>query len=401
MKKIICILFLIVLNNYSNNLQRGVIITSVADCLGESIADIQKKNPTTSYDNIALCTNGPSQICPRIHQVLYNKCVFIVQETDKEVKIQIPDIFFQRKGNRVHHNMFWIAKKNIIPLETLKLHGITEQYLPCESHKDYSSLKKIVTLIKPFSDQKTGLNFCVGTRFVVKTEDKDIMRVYAFDPHKLTLITLEIPKNLTLIMHPQTTPVQKIRCMINLLQSWAHHTPGRIPYVWGGCSIRQFCRLPFEEHENMEDSITYVRKDLSYPYTGVDCTGVITLAAQICGLPYYFKNSITVAQNLASLQSHEAIEVGDIIWIPGHVMIISNLAKNLIIEARHYSQGYGILHEIPLPELFKGINTFSDLKKAYMNQEPLDRLDSNGEIAQTINKFNILRLKSIWKKSFW
>ena len=39
----------------------------------------------------------------------------------------------------------------------------------------------------------------------------------------------------------------------------------------------------------------------------------------------------------------QKIKVGDLIYFPGHVMIVSDLAKNLFIESAGYSVGFGIV----------------------------------------------------------
>ncbi len=62
-----------------------------------------------------------------------------------------------------------------------------------------------------------------------------------------------------------------------------------------------------------------------HPMSGFDCAGIISRAAQMCGIPYYFKNTYTLAHYLKSLSIDTHLQEGDLIWIPGHVMIVSDL----------------------------------------------------------------------------
>ena len=100
--------------------------------------------------------------------------------------------------------------------------------------------------------------------------------------------------------------------------------------------------------------------------------------------------------NLKPLASHEHLQTGDIIWFSGHIMIISNAEKNIIIEARGYDHGWGKIHEAPLQVIFKNIVSTTDLEQAFRNQTPLERLHKDGTTAQTITNFKLLKLKTIW-----
>jgi hypothetical protein len=117
----------------------------------------------------------------------------------------------------------------------------------------------------------------------------------------------------------------------------------------------------------------------------------------LAGIPYFYKNSLTIAKHLAPLNKKETISEGDIIWLPGHVMVVSSLKDNLLVEARHYSHGYGKVHEIPLSHQFKNINSYEQLAAHFFNKKPLQRLDKSGKVVQVLPDFKILKLASVWR----
>jgi len=78
-------------------------------------------------------------------------------------------------------------------------------------------------------------------------------------------------------------------------------------------------------------------------------------------------------------------------------MIISDLKKHTLIEARSYQSGFGRVHEIPLHKQFKGIKTYNDLVHAFYHNKPLKRIDKNGKVVETVKTFKILRLSSAWE----
>lgn len=126
---------------------------------------------------------------------------------------------------------------------------------------------------------------------------------------------------------------------------------------------------------------------------------MILRGAQLCGIPYFFKNSTTLAQNLTPLQKNEDLENGDLIWFLGHVIIISDVKNNLVVEARGYEHSYGRVHEASLKTQFNNISTYEDLKKAYLEHIPLERLNLQGIVAKEIPTFKLLKLKSVWPQA--
>jgi hypothetical protein len=136
--------------------------------------------------------------------------------------------------------------------------------------------------------------------------------------------------------------------------------------------------------------------DATTPKTGLDCTGLIVRAAQIVGIPYFFKNSTTIGALMRPLQPHESLHAGDIILVRGHVMIVADTKRNTLVEARGQDHGYGKVHEIPLKNVFKGMTTFDDLQTAHATQKRLIRFDSRGVERNTFATFSLFSLASVW-----
>ncbi|MGB8367272.1 MAG: hypothetical protein WCD44_02830, partial [Candidatus Babeliales bacterium] len=156
-----------------------------------------------------------------------------------------------------------------------------------------------------------------------------------------------------------------------------------IPYVWGGFSFTSTKKI---------SSFSLKNEKIVSPKTGFDCAGIIARSAQICNIPYFYKNTTTIKQFLSPITHINNLMPGDIIWIPGHVMVIADLKNNTLIEARGYNHGYGKIHEIPLSEEFKGISTYKELFNIYQNKKTITRLDHKGNEQEKINNLLLLRL---------
>lgn len=176
-----------------------------------------------------------------------------------------------------------------------------------------------------------------------------------------------------------------------------------IPYVWGGCSYTTLCTDPYFQLKTVRSKYRPHAKPRRYfeyptchtqPYNGFDCAGLILRAAQASGIPYFYKNTATILQNLEPLQPEDQIANGDLIWLPAHIMVISDVEQNLCIEARHYAQGYGKVHETSIHKIFKDINNYQDLREAHFSQNLIDRLNRHQKSAQKV-KIKILKLKTV------
>lgn len=378
---------------------KAVITVPVADLVGSPVST------HNFYQELPLCgaTHQPLLACQRLHQALFNQVVDVTQEREDQVCIAVPNVFYVTPPHETTHNTFWTLKCTLTPVTTLEERGINLAHIPAPLNAASKKVpqKHIITLIEPVHDTVTGLTFSAGTRFVQNpTSDKQIISVYRYNPATHTMETMRIPTKKCLMGNPHLSPQEQVKQYVALARHWVHASSNAIPYVWGGCSYidRSISNNFTEVIKNKEYPTShYVRPDcMNSPKSGLDCSGLICLATQCCGIPYFLKNSTTVAHCLKPVTASENIIEGDIIWIPKHVMLVSDLKKNRLIEARHYGQGYGIVHEVPLSAVFKGIHTYHDLHQACVQKKPLIRLDSDGKNRETIYECKILQIMSVY-----
>lgn len=176
---------------------------------------------------------------------------------------------------------------------------------------------------------------------------------------------------------------------------WAHPKDGAIPFVWGGCSFCTTCiqkdfkalseNRPYQEIEYWE------RSDQKNPYTGFDSSSLILRAAQIVGVPYFYKNAQTAYNNLTQLDYTETLQEGDLIWLPSGLLVVSDISENKIIVASGYQTGYGAIIECDLISFFTTINSYAELTKTYLNKLPLECKNNDG-ITKTFKNWSILKM---------
>ncbi len=383
--------------------EKGVTIVPVADLVGKPLYLFHRyKKSHHIYKKIP--ESGSYDICPRIHQLLFNEIVTIVEQRTHEVKVRISNTFYIKGAKYKKYAEYWTDKRNIISFGQLRKKNIDIFTFPTPidftEKTMYQDNKNILTLTMPFYDPVTQQTFSVGTRFVATGKQTDKKKeVFVFNHKNETLKKMLIPIKSCFIENGQTKK-ERMHTFLKILKQWAHLSNGVIPYVLGGCSFTESKKDTFKKYaSNKKDnhSTTFTRN--AHDYTtkkGLDCSGLIMRAAQACNIPYFLKNTTTIGNALASLQKNEKIHEGDLILIRGHVLVISDVSKNLAIEARGYKNGYGKVHEINIGEFFKEVNTYQDLVRAHHNQQKLSLLDKNKDVASIIEKVKILTLDSIW-----
>lgn len=377
---------------------QAVTIVPVADLIGQN-----HTHAMPSYAHMPICANKGPYTCPRVGQLLYNEQVSIIKEVGDEVCIKIPHLFYITPGSKEKNTLYWSLKKNFARIDKLT-HTDPAQAIPEPiwfAHPEKNYTHNVAVLTWPYQDPKTGILFSAGTRFVLAQEqDNDQMvSVMMINPHHHKQQSLQLPKNIT-ILEQQRTPAEQKKLFLKLLRSWANMNDGFIPYVWGGASIGKPCTdnnfTKIQDHQH--NKAWYYRPDaIPNPYWGIDCSGLVARAAQIAGMPYYFKNTTTLGEFMKPVSRNHPLEDGDLIWYPGHVMVVGSVANNTLIEAVGYNTGYGKLHEIPLSQVFKNITTYDQLVAALYAQKPITRLFAREEPAErTFNRFKLLSMNSIW-----
>lgn len=384
---------------------QALVIVPVADLVGQPFGHQHNER---LYNAIPLCGKKGSLACPRINQLLFHEIITIIGHQNDEVHIKIPHMFFETAHSSNKLDTYWTLKKNVIPLTKLETFGIDlikipepiSYNAPAQPYSDQT----IAVLTQPYHDPLTRIQFSAGTRFVVDKPQRSphFVMVWAYNPRKYTMHKIGLPVTHVNVLNPRATHDEQRKLMVKTARQWAHHKKGFIPYVWGGCSFTNLCTDPIISEQHGRDifnaPITFYTRALysSGPFNGFDCTGLIIRAAQAAGIPYFYKNTTTLEKYLKPVTSINNLKTGDIIWFPGHVMMVADLKNNTLIEARGYGDGYGKVHEITLKSLFNHIHTYADLINAYNEKKPLERLNSKGGIANTVKNFKVLSLESVW-----
>lgn len=386
---------------------KALVVVPVADLVGQPMRIAYPSySAEYAYKNIPLCGGNQNRwlACPRIEQLLFNEIVEVLERIDKEIKVRVSHAYFIAGQNTTKQTDYWTHADSVIPLNTLSSKNIDLRMIP--TPLDFNKTKQnnyaTVGLLQPYYDSDTKLYFSAGTRFIcAKTlAHKPYIQVFAYNNHTQTIKKIKIPKKICVFYNKNRTHQEMRILCVQIARQWTQVAQGFIPYVWGGCSVVYPYQGPFDEK-----TIELKHKPISFfaypqsnhtPHTGLDCAGLVARAAQLAGIPYFYKNTHTLAHYMAPLQQHEHLQIGDLIWTPGHVMIVSDLKNNLLIEARSYFQGYGKVHEIKLGDVFKNINTYTDLEHCFFNKKPIERIDNQKNVRNTLPHFLLLNLESVW-----
>lgn len=379
----------------------GIIVVPVADLMGEQLSNIHE------YSQLPLSASGePWRVCPRIHQLLFNEMVIIEKKDRKQYCIRTPHLFFITPTNNHPMNLYWIHQDNIVPLSTLSSYHVAPETFPQPfGQKNINGkTQEIITLLKPFYDETTRQTYSAGTRFVLSSPQNTeltTLSVWIFDRHSKSTKKILIPKSHCAPTNIHEEPDQQIKKFVQIVKEWAHLENGFIPYVWGGCSFQVphiLDEIEIKKSDSVKNSpvemVMYKKKHHTKPKDGCDCAGLVVRAAQAAGIPYFYKNTYTLSRFLKPVLHH--VKEGDLIWIPGHVLIVADLKRNTIIEARDFSDGYGKVHEIHLDKVFKDMHTFDDLMTAFREHRPLTRLNHPLGKTKEYETFKILSMESLW-----
>jgi hypothetical protein len=362
---------------------QAVVISPVADLFMYPMSDISKsyKNGLT-YEEIPI--SGTPATCPRLHQLLANEKVLVLKEIGDEVKIQIPNLVCVLKnGSRL--SGYWMRKKDLMPLSNIPhAHEVIPESISMENPAPDHS----VTLAQPWLEPLTNTHFSAGTRFLSPGREIKKYIIAVFDPMQKRYVKALCPIKKCVASPAKDLETQR-KQMIALLRSWISKRQ-KVPYAFGGCSVRSLIPESSHAREKLMDlangeSEPYYEwpgKEHEYPKTGLDCSNLILLAAHMCGIPYECKNSLAALTLLRPVTPQNSLEIGDIIWIDKHLMVVAHLERNTLIEARSYESGYGRVHEIPLHEEFNGIKTYEQLMDCYLNNTDIERLNKDGSIAK-------------------
>ncbi len=376
--------------------QLGIISVPVADLFGQPLVN----NKLIDYKTVPECGVTIGDSCSRLHQALYNEVVTILETRNNEIKINIHNCFYTTTDSKIKHHTYWTYKNNVIPFSILQKNNI-EIIKTIPAPINFQDKKNralhdthIVTITMPYYNKKLNMHFSVGTRFVLTNKQNNrssYWHVHAYNPTKEKIETITLPKQKCVRQTSNMALIKRKKNFVNILNQWTQHTSQWIPYVWGGCSFVATVNKPFEQkkikrHGTSHNFFTYnTNKTIK---TGFDCAGLILRAAQLSGIPYFYKNTTTIALHLSNVTN--TILSGDIIWVPGHVMVVTD--NNMLFEARGYHHEYGKAQKLKLHTVFKSVNNYELFFEKYKTKEPMVRIDKNGKERNVFKKYMILRI---------
>lgn len=341
--------------------QWGIVKVPVANAIMTQAPGIYDESSiATFYRNIPLSVEAGGY--PRAHQLLFNEKVEVIRTTPLELLVNLKTVVFETSDvTRGVQSRVWVLREDIALDDESHLPGLTHYSFPPPLYEACND--DVIVLLLPWQCPQTQHIYSAGTRFV-HDKKNDTLCSYGIAlrdwQHKKQVYTL-VPKSLSRIESRATKKNAQNR-FIHLLRLWLMQAGDRcIPYVWGGSSLVHFydSTPPFEKIMIGEGE--YQRKETHRPHTGFDCSEMILRAAQICGIPYFYKTSSLIAKYLPQVSIHEAVREGDIIWYPGHVMVVSDAKEHKMIEARGYANGYGKIHEVSLNTIFHDITSYDQL----------------------------------------
>ncbi|OGB84781.1 hypothetical protein A3F66_00800 [candidate division TM6 bacterium RIFCSPHIGHO2_12_FULL_32_22] len=375
----------------------GLCIVPVADLLKKSAKEIFGESVDIKEAYRSLLMGDVN--CKREYQILYNELVEIIQVCNEEVQIRVPHIIYFDPEQNLYTNVYWTLKENLACLFDLISANVDLNKIPEEISFNQEIIpdKSIIVLKEPIITDE-NLAFSAGTRFKIAFKNYD-HAVYCYFLNKnLEQKVLKIPRY-KINFYEDKDIDERILDFVKLLRGWANLKFGFIPYLYSGSSfIYPYFTDTILERENDK---TFYKDELEvYPYVGFDCSCIISRGAQICNLPYFYKDSITLERNLEQLTNFSDLKNSDIIWFPGHVVIVSDVENNLVLEARGYASGFGRVHECHINRMFGNINSFYELFNAKKENKKLKLLTKDGGLRYLIKDYKILSLKSGLYKEF-
>lgn len=403
--KKLSLFFVLFLSTHSYALrEKALCAVPIADCSVHCLSMLyEHQDCTTTYTTMPLSGKSGIHPCARDQQLLLHEEVTIVDDLGDEVQIEVPHLVYIDPDFPTHYkNSFWTLKKNLITYKELEERN--SNYRRClphpittDSNKSLEYNSSIVALKLPFHDPTTNQTYSAGTRFLLAYQTPLRMIVWVFDAHDKQFKQTVLDQALCYTYEPRTAQ-ERIQDFVALLKLWANNPDGVIPFVWGGSSFCTVCtqeKFATETETQPYQIISYWKRPecTTQPYAGFDATGLVLRAAQIVGLPYYYKNTPTVRYCLPPLSIDEPLQNGDILWIAGGgTIVISDIQNNTVIAARGYQTGFGCVVESPLSILFKNMTTIDELQQAYKNKTALECCTKDGTLSKLSDDWCIIRL---------
>lgn len=322
--------------------------------------------------------------CSRAHQALMNEVVRVVAHDGDEVQVVCDNVvygFDRVTGEPL--NTFWVKKQKLFLLSDLDQEALATLPGPFDALRG-----NVVVLRLPWN------GYSVGTRFMryPQGDTADVYGIRYCDAHYGCVRMTTLPRYM---VHKEE--VLSSRVMRKLFVQYAYDliehasrtvSDGVIPYVWGGSSYVH----PYKDGAFIVKSGHIERSGVAHPYRGYDCSELILRLAQIVGIPYRCKLTSLMSSMLTEVPRSKPLQEGDLIWMPGHVMMVSNLKRNELIEARGYGSGHGRVQALALKDYFQNITTYEQLRRAAYDRQPLLLLKKDGSVQTEVKELRFYKL---------
>lgn len=346
------------------------------------------KDPIAEMNSSFPAPNNPSvspeeKSCRRAHQGLFNEIIDCIEQNGEQVKISYHNIIYGFDADtKKALSSFWTYKKHLASVKELETDIL--QTIP---NRNYAQEPTIV-LIYPWQ------KFSVGTRFkhipeydtptafsITRADYQTNTPVFDLVPHQDAIQEIK--------QDEQSARKLFVKIINDLIDRVTASGPDNvIPYVWGGSSFVH----TYKQSDFYQKDGTWHRIGNTDPYTGYDCSEFVMRMAQIAGIDFPWKTTIAIQLSTRELNDTDQLQDGDLIWVQGHIMIISNIERNELIESRSYQSGYGSVHRITLDKCFDGIATYDDLLEHYYSNKTIKFKDKQGKVTQKANAFKLLKL---------
>jgi len=372
----------------------AMIKVPVADMLVLPASTYTKAGASGLYHNLPLSSKSSAFPSVRAHQSLMNEVLYKAHVKDGEIFGVIPNAWFGVHKETGKPLMGYITAA----CHAVLLSDLLEKKLPLNliprpvwlGRSDSSSDdNSILTLIMPWQDQSTSRRlmnnrFSVGTRFVrIPRYDTDTEYAVSYiDFKQMVSVVSFVPKDRALVGADSNKQNARFRFLAMLRRLADSNRYGLVPYVLGGSSF--VGGYPEEDGVLVNRKVLgrnarkiYVRNKKTSVHSGFDCSELVWRVPQLVGIPFFCKNTFTMDRFLTPLAPDESVKKGDLLWVPGHVMVI-DADNNMLIESAGYSSGYGRVQRIALKDRL-GLNTVNDVVKAYREKRPIKLLSKEGK----------------------
>ena len=159
--------------------KKAVIVVPVVDLVGQSMEKLfGLQRVEQAYEQLPISGDNiaPKIACFRVHQLLFNEVVEILEEKGQKIHIRIPHLFYLIPTSNKPQTTYWTLKKNVIAFDKIqKGTGDTSKIplpLSFKNNTEQSDRHNIATLAEPWFDKKTKQTFSAGTRFIYAMKKK-------------------------------------------------------------------------------------------------------------------------------------------------------------------------------------------------------------------------------------